>query len=154
MRRRGPFCFYAFDLLWLNGSDLRNRPLLEQKRLLRKLLARHPKSVLYVNHIANTTDLFQVVCEQDMEGIFPKQASAGYTPDATTWVKIKNRQYSQAVGRQDFFQPLEGAHHQCAAVGDQWVLTPGNARRANMSSCFHRLSISSGKYASIHRSRV
>ena len=28
MRRRGPFCFYAFDLLWLDGSDLRDRPLL------------------------------------------------------------------------------------------------------------------------------
>ena len=27
MRRRGPFCFYAFDLLWLDGKDLRDRPL-------------------------------------------------------------------------------------------------------------------------------
>src|SRR5262245_34746165 len=26
MRRRGPFCFYAFDLLWLDGLDLRERP--------------------------------------------------------------------------------------------------------------------------------
>ena len=32
-----------------------------------------------------------------------KQASAHYTPEATTWVKIKNRQYSQAIGREDFF---------------------------------------------------
>jgi ATP-dependent DNA ligase len=38
-----------------------------------------------------------------MEGIVAKQASARYTPDATTWVKIKNREYSQAVGREDFF---------------------------------------------------
>jgi hypothetical protein len=29
--------------------------------------------------------------------------SARYTPEATTWVKIKNREYSQAVGREDFF---------------------------------------------------
>ena len=36
MRRRGPFYFYAFDLLWLDGTDLRDRPLSEQKRLLRK----------------------------------------------------------------------------------------------------------------------
>ena len=56
MRRRGPFCFYAFDLLWLDGSDLRDRPLLERKRLLRKLLPRHPKSVLYVEHFASSTD--------------------------------------------------------------------------------------------------
>jgi ATP-dependent DNA ligase len=38
-----------------------------------------------------------------MEGVVAKQASARYTPEATTWVKIKNRQYSQAVGREDFF---------------------------------------------------
>src|SRR5215470_15796284 len=31
MRRRGPFCFYAFDLVWLDAHDLRGRPLLERK---------------------------------------------------------------------------------------------------------------------------
>jgi ATP-dependent DNA ligase len=56
-----------------------------------------------VDHVASGTDLFRVICEQDMEGVVAKQASAGYTPDATTWVKIKNREYSQAVGREDFF---------------------------------------------------
>jgi ATP-dependent DNA ligase len=38
----------------------------------------------------------------DMEAIVAKQASAKYTPETTTWVKIKDRQYSQAVGREDF----------------------------------------------------
>jgi hypothetical protein len=38
-----------------------------------------------------------------MEGVVGKQASGGYTPEATTWVKIKNRGYSQAIGREDFF---------------------------------------------------
>jgi bifunctional non-homologous end joining protein LigD len=103
MRRRGPFCFCAFDLLWLDGRDLRDRPLLERKSLLRKLLPRRQKSVLYVDHVASGTDLFRVICEQDMEGVVAKQACARYTPEATTWVKIKNWQYSQAFGRQDFF---------------------------------------------------
>ena len=102
-RRRGPFCFYAFDLLWLDGSDLRDRPLLERKSLLRKLLPQRPKSVLYVDHVASGTDLLRVICDRDMEGVVAKQASARYTPEATTWVKIKNRHYSQAAGRQDFF---------------------------------------------------
>src|SRR5262252_7610242 len=102
MRRRGPFCFYAFDLVWLDGRDLRDRPLLERKSLLRKLLPRRPKSVLYVEHVATGTDLFRVICDRDMEGIVAKQASARYTPDSTSWIKIKNRQYSQAVGREDF----------------------------------------------------
>src|SRR5215472_10717732 len=105
MRRRGPFCFYAFDLLWLDGSDLRERPHSERKTLLRKLLPRKPRSLVYVQHFASGTDLFRVICERDMEGVVAKQASARYTPEATTWIKIKNRQYSQAVGREDFFQP-------------------------------------------------
>jgi ATP-dependent DNA ligase len=43
-----------------------------------------------VEHVANSTDLFRVIWDQDMEGIVAKQASAHYTPEATTWVKIKN----------------------------------------------------------------
>jgi ATP-dependent DNA ligase len=33
--------------------------------------------------------LFRVICDRDMEGIVAKQASARYTPEATTWVKMK-----------------------------------------------------------------
>jgi bifunctional non-homologous end joining protein LigD len=90
-------------ICWLDDRDLPDRPLLERKSLLRRLVPRHPKSVQYVEHVATGTDLFRVICDRDMEGIVAKQASAHYTPEATTCVKIKNRQYSQAVGREDFF---------------------------------------------------
>ena len=103
MPHRGPFCYYAFDLLWLDGADLRNRPLLERKALLRSILPRRPGVVLYVNHVACGTDRFRAVCERDMEGIVAKLAAGQYTPEATTWVKIKNPAYSQAAGRADFF---------------------------------------------------
>ena len=59
MRRRGPFCFYAFDLLWLDGSDLRDRPLFERKTLLRKLLPRPVRAILYVEHVASAPDQFR-----------------------------------------------------------------------------------------------
>jgi hypothetical protein len=36
-------------------------------------------------------DLFRVICEQDMEGVVAEQRNGRSTPDATTWVKIKNR---------------------------------------------------------------
>jgi ATP-dependent DNA ligase len=62
---------------------------------------------LYLEHVASGTDLFRVICDRDMEGIVAKQAGARYMPEATTWVKIKNRQYSQAVGREDFFDRLK-----------------------------------------------
>jgi len=101
MRRRGPQCFYAFDLLWLDGEDLRGRPLVERKRLLRRIVK---PPVLFADHVlAEGTALFQAVRERDLEGIVAKLANGRYEPAATTWVKIKNPDYSQAVGRADFF---------------------------------------------------
>jgi hypothetical protein len=38
-----------------------------------------------------------------MEGIVANLAGGLYAPEATTWVKIKNRGYSQAEGRSEFF---------------------------------------------------
>jgi ATP-dependent DNA ligase len=56
-----------------------------------------------VDHVASGTALFRAICALDMEGIVAKQVAGLYTPEATTWVKIKNRAYSQAVGWSDFF---------------------------------------------------
>ena len=72
-------------------ATLRGRPLLERKALLRKLLPLSPQAVRYVEHVASGTELFRVICELDMEGIVAKQAAGLYTPERTSWVKIKNR---------------------------------------------------------------
>ncbi len=47
--------------------------------------------------------LLQEVCKRDREGVVAKMANAPYDMDAPTWIKIKNRRYSQAGGRHDFF---------------------------------------------------
>lgn len=47
-------------------------------------------------------DLFEAVCQRDMEGIVAKAAQGLYQPEKTTWAKIKNPNYSQAEGRRDF----------------------------------------------------
>jgi len=39
-------CFVAFDLLWLNGEDLRPLPLLERKKRLRHLLRRRTNHLI------------------------------------------------------------------------------------------------------------
>jgi len=44
-------CFFAFDLLFLNGEDLRELPLIERKARLKRLLRRNRPHVLYVDHI-------------------------------------------------------------------------------------------------------
>jgi hypothetical protein len=40
-------------------------------------------------------DLFRAVCEVDAEGVVGKLRSGVYDPDATTWVKVLNREYTQ-----------------------------------------------------------
>ncbi len=52
MRRRCPQYFFAFDLLWLDGRDLRALPLLERKRLLGGVVPQAACPVLYVDHVA------------------------------------------------------------------------------------------------------
>jgi bifunctional non-homologous end joining protein LigD len=104
MRRRSPQHFYAFDLIWHDREDLRTLPLIERKRRLRALIPPQPCAVLYVDHVKRAgTDLFRAVCDRDMEGIVAKLANGPYTPEQTSWVKIKNRTYSQVEGRADFF---------------------------------------------------
>jgi bifunctional non-homologous end joining protein LigD len=51
LRRRGEPVFYAFDLLWVNGKDLRSRPLIERKQLLRSIVPGQPSVMLYAEHI-------------------------------------------------------------------------------------------------------
>src|SRR5690242_654576 len=59
-----------------------------------------PSPALYVDHIAGRgVELFQAACARDLEGIVAKLAGGAYTPESTTWVKIKNRAYSRAEGR-------------------------------------------------------
>jgi ATP-dependent DNA ligase len=78
--------------------------LIERNRRLRSIIPPQPCPVLYVDHVAHSgVSLFEAVCANDLEGIVAKLAHGLYTPEATTWVKIKNRSYSQAEGRADFF---------------------------------------------------
>ena len=46
LRGRPPVCFVAFDLLWLNGEDLRPLPLVERKKRLKRLLRRRSNHLM------------------------------------------------------------------------------------------------------------
>src|SRR5215469_10569068 len=51
MLGRGEVSYCAFDLVWLNGRDLRYKPLLERKRLLRQLVPKDHTRLLYMSHL-------------------------------------------------------------------------------------------------------
>lgn len=107
--RRQPQQFVAFDVLWLNGRFLTKLALVDRKRILRSVLpAGSP--VLYADYIETKgTELFGAVCEMDLEGIVAKRKDGLYTAEATSWVKIKNPNYSQAEGRRELFERRKAA---------------------------------------------
>ena len=103
-RRVQPF-FYAFDLIWFDGKDLRQLPLLERKRMLRRLIPQRRRGrVMFTRHIKGRgRALFRKICKLDLEGIVAKQKGGLYLPSAK-WIKIKNPNYSQAQGRLELFE--------------------------------------------------
>jgi bifunctional non-homologous end joining protein LigD len=103
---KGEPIFYAFDLLWLDGEDLRNQPLIERKKRFSRLAKSSGcKQLLYAQHIEREGKrFFAEICSRDLEGIVAKRKMGVYKDDGTGWLKIKNPSYSQAEGRQELFE--------------------------------------------------
>jgi DNA ligase-1 len=103
----GPFQFVAFDVLALNGKDVRKLPLVERKRLLRAIVPKPSSSILCAQHVGSRgRDLFAAVRSQDLEGIVAKRKRSAYNPVSplAVRVKIKNAEYSQARDRHELFE--------------------------------------------------
>ncbi len=93
-----PTVYHAFDLLHLDGEDLRSLPLTERKERLRGLIDSLPTAapVHFSEHVqGHGQRVFDEMCRSGREGIIAKKADAPYSNRRTrTWLKIKckNRQ--------------------------------------------------------------
>ena len=95
--------YYTFDLLWLNGRDLRGLSLL-RKKILRKVIPRKSNSVGCVSYVdKDALKLFELVKKGDLEGLIVKRKDGKYAAQ-TLWYKVLNPTYTQKNGRQEFFQ--------------------------------------------------
>jgi bifunctional non-homologous end joining protein LigD len=107
MKRKRQTVYFAFDLLWLNGKDLRDLPLLERKKILPSVIPEKSSWIGYVSFIdRHAAKLFALVKAQDLEGLVVKRKDGKYRPE-TRWYKILNPAYSQKTGRGEFFQPVK-----------------------------------------------
>ena len=90
---RDDIVYYAFDLIALDGADLRKTPLAERKKRLAKLLdGRAPGGpIFYCDHVVgHGAETFARACEMGLEGIVSKRADAPYRSGRTkSWVKVK-----------------------------------------------------------------
>lgn len=93
--RDGEAFLYAFDLLELDGMDLRARPLIERKAMLAELLARRvtPGLELVEHADEDGPALFKAACRMGLEGIVSKKKNGKYISGpkpCRSWVKVRN----------------------------------------------------------------
>jgi len=90
LTRNLPVVIFLFDLLYLDGRDLRGAPLLERKRRLKEIL--QPSEVIrFSEHFPGTgAELLEAAKAQGLEGIVAKRASSFYESRRTAdWLKFK-----------------------------------------------------------------
>ena len=147
----GNISYFAFDLLELDGKDLRKKPLTERKELLHELIGETGGKILsYSEHIEGRgADMHARLCGWDQEGMIAKRADAPYRSGrGRDWLKIKctKRQElviggyspSDKVGR-PFASILLGAHESGKLVYRGRVGTGFNeARMDQLSALFDK----------------
>ncbi len=101
--KTGQLIFFAFDLLFAGGMDLRPLPLAERKQQLKQLLEALPKrkarSIRYVEHFEGDGDtILQSASKLSLEGIVSKKLSAPYRSGRSeNWTKAKTRAGQEVV---------------------------------------------------------
>jgi bifunctional non-homologous end joining protein LigD len=90
-------CFFAFDLLMVDGEDWRRRPLIERKARLKRLLGRRKRVLRYVEHMDDGgAEMFAHACGLGLEGIVSKRRDTRYRSGrSASWLKIKNPNYER-----------------------------------------------------------
>jgi bifunctional non-homologous end joining protein LigD len=90
--------YCVFDLLYLDGKDLRGKPLLERKQLLEQILPKSPL-LLYSAHARDGIKAFNRAKRAGEEGVMAKLANGRYHSGLRTreWLKVKASQEQEVV---------------------------------------------------------
>ncbi len=96
--KKGKLVYYVFDILWLDGKDLRELPLVERKKILKDTLP-EISNIKYSDHVAEKgREFFQVATKKGLEGIIAKDGTSSYVESRTkSWQKIKNVNEQEVV---------------------------------------------------------
>src|SRR5213594_3294360 len=93
-----PVVYFAFDLLYCDGYDLRDTPLLDRKQLLQRLLHTSERFRYSDHELEHGKELFALAEQNGLEGIVAKRADSPYVSDRSPyWVKLKISKTVDAV---------------------------------------------------------
>jgi len=86
--------FIVFDLLYLDGMDLRDVPLIERKRALKTLLEDSQTPFMYSEHLEEDgPDVLAKACDLELEGVVSKRRNGKYRSGRNDlWTKVTCRQ--------------------------------------------------------------
>jgi bifunctional non-homologous end joining protein LigD len=90
-RSTATLLYYAFDLLYLDGRDLRQLPYVERKQELEQLLKGAPQNLIYVEYLeADGRRIVEHACKMGLEGVVAKRRDSVYRSGRSeSWVKLK-----------------------------------------------------------------
>lgn len=123
--KKGTLVYYVFDLIYLDGHDLKTAPLIERKKLLVDILP-NLSNIKFSDHIDSDGEkFFKLTSEQKLEGIMAKKKDSSYKPGirSKNWLKIKAHLEQESIicgytqpkgGRKYFGSLILGAY-----IGDE-----------------------------------
>src|SRR5262249_35506696 len=99
LRSQANLRYYLFDLMFLDGADVRGLSLLERKQRLRRLLPKHPLLAFSEHRAEHGTKYFKEAQKQGLEGIMAKRAASPYCSGQRSgaWLKIKTARRQEVV---------------------------------------------------------
>ena len=94
LARRGqdtvPLTYFVFDILWIDGEDVRDRPLRERKQLLKDTIAFEDPLRFTEHRNEHGIAYFQEACRKGWEGVIAKRADSPYSSKRSKdWLKFK-----------------------------------------------------------------
>lgn len=98
--QKGNLLYYVFDLLFLNGQDLRNFPLVRRKELLKQVIEKaRSESIRYSDHIEERgISFFKEVSKNHLEGVMCKNGQSPYLMRRSReWLKVKCKMRQEVV---------------------------------------------------------
>ncbi len=97
-KKQNDFYYVVFDILSLDGEDLRELSLIKRKQKLERLIYGVSDRIIYSAHVDNVKECLKFSKEKNLEGIVVKRKNSQYVGGRSKdWLKIKNGRRQEFV---------------------------------------------------------